>query len=152
MLNTFEGGELNIASTATTTISSANAFVDLTAGTWTASDLQHFDSPAAGQLRNLGNTPIEYKVVVAVAAESSANNIITVRVTKWDSSASAFVTVKDQSRQVNDSLGGIDLAFFTVSAKVKLDQNDYIKLQVANTSGTANVTAQVDSFFIIEER
>ena len=56
------------------------------------------------------------------------------------------------ARQVNNLVGGRNVAFFTVSSKLELDQNDYVKLQVSNETSTANVTAELDSFFQVEER
>ncbi len=58
--NTFVGGEACITSTALTSLTvNVSAPVQ---GTFLASDLQHFDSPANGQLRHLGSSPIDYKV------------------------------------------------------------------------------------------
>jgi hypothetical protein len=114
--------------------------------------LQHFDNPSGSQLRHLGNTPREYKIVAAFELDSTANNEVTLRVVKWDDSASAFVTVLDQTRQVNNLVGGRDVAFFNININTELDQNDYIKLQVANVGATNNITAEADSYYIVEER
>ena len=35
---------------------------------------------------------------------------------------------------------------------IELDTNDYVKFQVANVAATNNITAELDSDFIIEER
>jgi hypothetical protein len=69
-----------------------------------------------------------------------------------DDSASAFITVLDQTRPVNNITGGRDVAFFDININTALDQNDYIKLQVANQTSTDNVTAEDYSYYIIEER
>lgn len=153
MPNTFEGGSIGVT-TETTTLNSGVAngvFLDIDAILWTSADLQHFDNPTGGQLRHLGNTPREYKVVADFAIDSTANNVLTLRVVKWDDSASSFITVLDQSRQVNNLVGGRDVAFFNVNINTELDQNDYIKLQVANDSGNDTV-AEVDSYYVIEQR
>lgn len=151
MENTFEGGVATISSEAATVIGSTSTFVDI-AGTWTITDLQHFDSPASGQIRHLGNTPREYKVISDLILDASANDDLRVKVRKWDNSASGFVDVFTQARQVNALSGGRNVAFFTIIANVTLDQNDYITLQVSNETATNNITAEIDSFFIIEER
>ena len=150
--NTFEGGEIVVAAQTATTIAVAGTFTDLLATTWTASDLQHFDNPTAGQLRHLGNTPREYKVLCDFNLTSTANDTLSLRVTKWDNSLSAFVTVFTQSRQVNNFVGGVDKAFFNINTKAELDQNDYIKFEVTNVTAANAVTAEVDSYFVIEER
>lgn len=152
MPNTFEGGSIGITTSLATTINTIGVFEDIVATTWTTADLQHFDSPSAGQLRHIGNTPREYKVIASFNLESTANDELTLRVLKWDNSASTFVTVLDQSRQVNNLVGGRDLAIFNVNINTTLDQNDYIKLQVSNNTATNNVTAEVDSYFVVEER
>lgn len=152
MPNTFEGGSIGVTTDAATVIGSTGVFVDLNAALWTTSDLQHFDNPTGGQLRHLGNAPREYKVVSSLTLESNANNELTVRVLKWDDSASSFITVLDQTRQVNALVGGRDVAFFNIDINTTLDQNDYIKLQVTNNSATNDVTAETDSYLVIEER
>lgn len=152
MPNTFEGGSIGVTTEAATTIASVGAFADVNAALWTAADLQHFDNPAGSQLRHLGNNPREYKVISSLAVDSSSNNVLTIRVTKWDDSASSFVTVLDQSRQVNALVGGRDVAFFNIDINTTLDQNDYIKLQVANQTATNDVTVEVDSYMVVEAR
>jgi len=150
--NTFEGGSIGVTTTTTTTISVAGTFVDLEATLWTTSDLQHFDNPSGNQLRHLGNSPREYKIIANFTLESNANNELTFRITKWDDSASSFSTVLDQVRPVNNLQGGRDVAFFNVNINTELDQNDFIKLEVANNGATNNITAEADSYYVIEER
>lgn len=154
MPNTFEGGSIGV----TTELATANSgvglgvFLDVAATLWSTSDLQHFDNPAGGQLRHLGNTPREYKVVADLVLDSGSNNEVVLRVVKWDDSASTFTTVLDQTRQINALVGGRDVAFFSININTTLDQNDYIKLQVANNSATNDITAETDSYFIVEQR
>ena len=152
MPNTFEGASIGVATESATTINTLGVFEDVIATSWTPSDMQHFDNPAGNQLRHLGNTPREYKVIADFLMDSASNNVLTLRVSKWDDSASSFSVVLDQSRQVNSLVGGRDVAFFGININTTLDQNDYIKLEVANQSGTANVTAETDSYYIVEAR
>lgn len=152
MPNTFEGGSAGVTTEAVTTINTIGVFEDIAATTWTTADLQHFDSPSAGQLRHIGINPREYKVVASFAIDGPANDVLTLRVTKWDNSASSFVVVLDQVRPVNNLLGARDVAFFNVNINTTLDQNDYIKLQIANGTSTGDVTAEADSYFVVEER
>tara|TARA_R110002096_G_scaffold319234_1_gene513453 strand:- start:289 stop:1545 length:1257 start_codon:yes stop_codon:yes gene_type:complete len=149
--NTFEGGSIGVTTEAVTTIALEDTFVDLNATVWTSADLQHFDNPTGNQLRHLGNAPREYKVIADFAIDSTANDVLTLRVTKWDASTSTFTTVLDQHRQVNNLVGGRDVAFFNVNINTELDQSDYIKLQVANDNAN-DVTAEVDSYYVVEER
>lgn len=152
MPNTFEGGSIGVTTELSTTITVAGTFVDLAATLWTTSDLQHFDNPTGSQLRHLGNAPREYKIIAAFELDSVANDELTLRITKWDDSTSTFVTVLDQTRQVNNLVGGRDVAFFNININAELDQNDYVKIQVANVNATNNITAEADSYYIVEER
>tara|TARA_R110000824_G_C15152276_1_gene671155 strand:+ start:9 stop:1484 length:1476 start_codon:yes stop_codon:yes gene_type:complete len=152
MPNTFEGASIGVTTEAVTTINTIGVYEDVLAAAWTASDLQHFDNPAGNELRHLGNTPREYKVVADFLIDSNANDVLTLRVSKWDNSAASFSVVLDQSRQVNNIVGGRDVAFFGININTTLDQNDYIKLEVANQTSTANATAEVDSYYVVEQR
>jgi hypothetical protein len=152
MPNTFEGGSIGVTTESVTTITTPGVFVDIAAASWTSADLQHFDNPVDGQLRHLGNTPREFKVIADFLLDSSSGDDLTLRVVRWDDSASSFVTVLDQTREVNNFQGGRDLAFFNININTVLDQNDYIKLQVANVAATNNVTAEADSYYIVEAR
>lgn len=149
--NTFIGGRLRVLSENLTNIAAGSTWYTLNA-VWEAKNLQHFDTPAAGQLRHLGNNPREFKTTVNFIIESTASNDIGIRLRKWDDSASAFVEFGEISRQVNNFVGGRDVAFFNISFNVVLDQNDYVYFQVRNNSGNANVTLEDSSDFLVEER
>ena len=150
--NTFVGGELNVTSETTTTISVAGTFVDL-AGTWTASDLQHFDEPANGQLRHLGQSPVEYKVSGQLVLDSTQNNEVDAKVVIFRSATTSFEDGKTTRRVINNLQGGgRDVAYFAISDNITLNQNDYVKIQVANVATTNDITAEIDSFFNVEER
>lgn len=150
--NTFEGGSLGVATESTTTINTIGVYEDLTAASWSALDLQHFDNPSGNQLRHLGNAPREYKIIADFTIDSSSNNVLTLRVRRHDSSSATDFTVLEQSRQVNSLVGGRDVAFFSININTVLDQNDYVFLEIANQSSTSNVTAELDSYYIVEER
>ena len=121
-------------------------------GMKTLRELQHFDAPANGQLRHLGNSPREYRIVSDFTIEGTANDELVLRVTKWDNSASSFVPWYSQTRPVNSLVGGRDVGFFSLTVGVTLDQNDYIKLQVANNTAARNVTVEVESFTTLMAR
>ena len=152
MMNTFEGGSIGVSTEAATVISTQSVFETLNAAAWTSDDLQHFDNPSGGQLRHLGNTPREYKVIANYTLDSSSGNVVTLRVSKWDDSAAGFVTILNQSRVTNNLQGGRDVGFFNININLELDTNDYVLLEVANESGTANITAEIDSYHTVETR
>ena len=150
MPNTFEGGKLTLTTETATVLS--DGIWSTIAGTWTASNLEHFDSPSNGELRHLGTSPREYKCIVNFIVDGGANDDIGVRIRKWDNSASAFVDGTEIRRQVNNIVGGRDVAFYNISFNVELDQNDYVFFQVRNNTDNTNITLELESDFVIEER
>ena len=151
--NTFVGATTSITSEELTTIPTFPFFYDLQ-GIFTGTGLEHFSASADGKLTHLGNSPREFEVTSNLVLESQQNNQLTVRFRKWDDSASAFVDLDytQQTRQVNNLSGTRDVAYFTLLVGVTLDQNDYLQLQVRNNSGNADVTAELSSFYRIQER
>lgn len=150
--NTFEGGSIGVASETTTPINTAGVFETVLANAWSTLDLQHFDNPSDGQLRHLGNSPREYKVIADLTVDGGSNDVLTIRITKYDASTASTSTVLDQTRQVNALVGGRDVAFFSININTELDQNDYIFLEVANQTDTTDIIVEADSYYVIEER
>jgi hypothetical protein len=148
--NTFLGGNQAVTVEATTSIAAQSAFYDL-AGTWTATDLQHFSAPVNGQLMNDGSAR-EFRIVGDLVVEGTTGNMVTIKAVRWVDSLSAFVDVGVLTRQINSFQGGRDVAFFSPSFVLTLAENDYVKFQVANDSGTGNVTAEMGSFITVMER
>lgn len=152
MPNTFEGGSIGVTTAVATSITVDAQFEDLDATLWTPADLQHFDNPAGNQMRHLGNAPREFKVVASFTLESNGNDVLSLRVSKFDSSSTSTSVVLTQTRQVNNLLGVRDVAFFNININTTLDQNDYIFLEVANIGATNDITAETDSYMIVEAR
>lgn len=149
--NTYEGGTTTVSAQALNNVTATNVFYDVN-GVFTESDLQHFDSPAEGQLRHTGNNPRDYKINLFFSVDASNGDTLTLKIVKWDDSASSFVDVVSQQKAVNNLVGGNDIAFFNVIKSVQLDQNDYIKVQIANNTSTNNFTVINESFYEVSER
>lgn len=149
--NTYEGGRLYVSSESATVVAAGSTWYDLNA-TWTSNRLEHFDSPSSGQLRHLGNSPREYRCVVNFVMESNQNNVLGLRLRKWDDSASSFSEFTEVRRQVNNLSGSRDVAVFNFVFNVNLDQNDYVYFQVRNNNGNNNITLELDSDWFLEER
>jgi hypothetical protein len=149
--NTHIGGTTTVTVEAATVISGIGVGVDI-AGTFGTSDLQHFDSPAAGQLRHLGETPREYRIIGDLVVDGTANDDLALKLVMWDNSASTFSDVATQVRQVNNFTGARNVAFFAPIWTVELDNNDYVKIQAINNTSTDNVTVENDSFYTVLER
>ena len=149
--STHEGGTMTIATEATTVIATSGVFYDL-AGTWAAEDLQHFSMDNNGQLKNDGKSPQEFMFNSSLYLDGGANDVLSLKLVKWNNIDSAFEDVHTQTRQVLSIVGGRDVAIMTLTYPVLLEQNDYVKLQVANTTGNTNVTAEIGSFAQISKR
>lgn len=148
--NTFEGGELDLTTEVSTTIAVADTFVDLL-GTYTVNNLEHFDSPANGQLRHLGDNPIEYTVNANYILDSSSGDEVTIKLVIFRDATSSFEDAKSMTRVINNLQGGRDVAYYTFIDNIVLNANDYVKFQVANNN-VNNVTAELNSYYIINKR
>lgn len=142
--NTHEGGKLEVVAESATQISSAGVYYDIN-GTWTSSDLQHFSVPANGQLKNDGKNPQEFFVQGNMVIDGGANDVLSVKVVKWNNTSSSFEDVSVSNQQVLSIIGGRDVAIISLFETVNLELNDYIKLQVANLTDTTNVTLEIGS-------
>jgi len=151
VMNTFVGGVQTTTVEIETEIDTMAQFEDLL-GTFAATDLQHFDVFANGQLRHLGKNPREFRIFGDFTIDGTSNDELVLKVVRWDNSIAGFVDVYSQLRPVNSLAGGRNVAFFSFTAGVTMDENDYIKLMIANNSGTANVTAELDGSYTVLER
>jgi hypothetical protein len=149
--NTFVSGKATLTTEVQTTINTVGVFETL-AGTFTETDLAHFDSPVTGQLRHLGNNPREFTVIADFIIDGGSNDVVDLKLVKYDDSESQNVDIFTQRRQVNSLVGSRDVSFFNIVTNIELDQNDYVFWEVANETDTTNVTAELDSYFIVNPR
>ena len=147
--NTFVGGEINTTAEVTTTITAVDTITDLN-GTFATANLQHFDSPASGQLRHIGINPREYVVNFDFLIEGGQNDELKLHLYKYDGATSA--SVYSTTRGVNNFVGGRDVAFFTNQTSVTLDQNDYVYWRIENVTDGSNLTLELDSSWSVKER
>ena len=143
MDNTFVGGTLSVTSEAVSTITTPGIAVDM-AGTWTGSDLQHFDNPASNRLRHIGTDPKDFRVTFDFVIKGGSGDVIAVEMVKIDTLANVTVEYT-QNRVINNFQGGRDVAYFNGTFNVRLNQNDLLIWQVANTTDTTAVTIELDS-------
>jgi len=149
--NTHVGGDLEITAEVATTITVAGTFVDL-AGTYTATELVHFDEPSNGQLRHLGNSPVEYTLAGNLVLDCVNADVVEAKVVIWRDATSSFEDGRTATRVINNLQGGRDVAYFTIRNNITLNQNDYVKIQVANVNAINNITAELSSFLVVGER
>ena len=100
------------------------------AGTWTASNLDHFSSPANGQIRHDTSSPQEYSANYNIDLIGGNGDEVTIKLVKWDDSASSFVDVASQTEVIENRVLTADRVFFVNVVPVDLDDGDYLKLQV----------------------
>jgi len=151
MKNTFVGIKLSISAESETTINTQGTF-EVLAGTFNAESIVHFDNPTNGQARNLGVSPRDFLFVMNIILEGPQNDEVEIRVRKFDFATTSTSTIESQTRVVNNLSGGRNVAFFNLFGHVEIDQNDYIFLEVTNNSSSGNVTAELDSFYVVAER
>lgn len=144
--NTFEGGIATLTTEATTTVSATSTYYDI-AGVFTPSNLQHFLGNASGHLTNLGVNPIEFNITSSLVIRGNANDALNVKFVRWDNKLQQFEDVVTQFTVINSLASPRDVAIVPISYGVTLEQNDYLKLQVANLTGTNDVTLETGSYY-----
>jgi hypothetical protein len=149
MNNTFVGGTLTVTAEATTDIVVQGIGVDM-AGTWTASDLQHFDSPASNELRHIGSDPKDFRVTFDFVIDGTQGDVIGIELVKDDGVSPSLEYT--QTRVINNLQGARDVAYFNGTFNVRMNKNDILVWQVTNINGTGDVIVESDSQWIVEER
>lgn len=150
--NTHVGGLIEVTSEVETVVTVQGDLYDLSGPVWTADNLEHFDEPSNGQLRHLGQSPIEYRVSLDLSIEGTANSEARIEIWKYDDSATSAAMVYSTSRQINSLVGGRDVAHVSAVLFVDLELNDYLYLRIANDTGTDNFTIENTSTLLIEAR
>jgi len=148
--NTFVGGALNNETEVQTVIVTQGEAVDLN-GTFTAVDLQHFDSPANGRLRHIGINPREFTVNWDFLIDGKDNDNYELFLIKIDTQANVTVEYA-QVRTVNNFQGGRDVGIWSGQTSVILNQNDVVFWQIANLLDNDNCTLEQDSTWSVKER
>lgn len=149
--NTFVGGELNNTTEAQTNIVTQGVSVDLN-GVFTASDLQHFDSPSNGTLRHIGINPREFVVSWDFLIDGKDNDNYEIFLMKIASIGAVVSVEYSQVRTINNFQGGRDVGIFSGQTSIILNQNDVVLWQVANLLDNDNCTLEIDSTWNVKER
>jgi len=149
--NTFVGGNLNNTTEASTVIATIGTAVDLN-GTFTATDLQHFDSPSNGVLRHIGINPREFMVNWDFVIEGKDNDNYELFLMKIAAVGGVVTVEHTQTRTVNNFQGGRDVGIWSGQTSIILNQNDIVLWQVANLLDTDNCTLEIDSSWSVKER
>ena len=120
-------------------------------GTYTTSDESHFDMPANGEFRLLtGNG--KYRISGDLTIDGTPNDEIRVRITKSTDGGATWPTeIASIARPINNLQGGRDVAFIPLSFLAEIKKDDRVRLEVKNTTGTDNVTAELESYINISQ-
>ena len=138
----------NVTTEVTTTISSTSVYYPLE-GTFTIETSSHMDMPSNGEFRLLSGNGT-YQIVGDLVLDAATNDVLDVRVTKSTDDGATWPTeITHIRRQVNSLVGGRDVAFFPINFIATLQEDDRVRLEVENTTSTSNVTAELDSYFIV---
>jgi len=147
--NTFVGGEGELTTEIDTVIATQNVSVVLL-GTQTMTDLQHFDSPANGQMRFNGNSPSEYSVSWDFILDGVQNNEYCLELYRDRGGVEALI--HQQTRTINNLQGGRDVAYYSGNHHENLIDGDFTFWKVKNLSGTGNCTLELGSTWDVDER
>lgn len=128
--------EMFVASAGETTIAEANAFVDV-AGTWklTPESAHHWAMSTNGQLKYTFSESRFVLLFASVSMTAGASNVVT----KWRFAVNGSSSA---SSEVQRKVGtGSDVGALALVGSAILSAGDYVTLQVANATSSANVTA-----------
>ena len=146
--NTTRYIKASVTTEVATTVSQIDTYYPL-AGTFTVDTNSHFDMPANGEFRLLTANGT-YQLTGDFVLDAPANDTIDLRVTKSTDGGATYPTeITHIRRQVNSFVGGRDVAFVPVNFIATLAKNDRIRIEVENKTSTGDITAELDSFFII---
>ena len=152
--NTYVGGTTSVVVEGATNITVQGQYEQLNAGAWLGTGLEHFTATADGRLQHDGVSPREFEITYNLILESTANNDLYIKLYKYDFATTSEVALDYtiQKRQVNNLVGGRNVAFFVGTIGATLDKGDQIFIKVMNNSSTANITAEGFSFLRVQER
>lgn len=136
-------GELSITSTAATVFANTTDYVDV-AGTFTLSGNAHnWDMNTNGQLRYIGTADRIVHVAITVSLTGSNNQTLNLRAAKTG--------VSNVASEIDVRIGtGADVASFALHAFDDVTLNDYWTLEIRNTTGTNDVTAETLNYFVMD--
>jgi hypothetical protein len=147
--NTFIGGLKDLTTEVETTLVAINTSTVI-AGTFTDSDLQHFDSNFNYSFRHLGTDPREFRITMNFVLKGLQDNQYQIHLKK--NSGGSVTTEYSQIRTIDRLAGSRDVTYYTGTFGISMAQNDFLYWEVQNITSSANCTLEVDSQWDVEER
>lgn len=148
--NTFKGGFFKVTTEVATPIAATNTRYPLL-GTYTVSNLAHFDSPSQGQARFISDSTFEFEVKAAFKIEGNQNNVINIYVV-IDRAVGGTDTIEVFPSVIDNLLGTRDIAIVNIDHPIDMKFNDVLRFEIENESATATLTAEIGSYFQVKER
>lgn len=147
--NTFIGGLKDLTTEVETTLVTINTPVVI-AGTFTDSDLQHFDSNFNYSFRHLGTDPRDFRITFNFVLKGLQNDQYKVSLMK--NSGGSLTTEYSQIRTIDKLSGSRDVTYYTGTFGISMDQNDFLYWEVQNITSAVNCTLEINSQWDVEER
>jgi len=147
--NTLVGGQSDVTVAVETGIPVFNTAVRLL-GTQVATDLQHFDAPANGELRFLGTSQTDYSVSWDFLVDGSHGGEY--RLELHRNRGGVHTVIYTQTHYIYSLQGSRDVAHFSGARHARILQGDIIYWKVANVINTYNCTVEAGSSWAIENR
>lgn len=149
--NTYVGGDWELTTTATTTVSAIGEFYKVS-GTTTYDDLQHFASGGDNAfVYDNGNTDF-FNVNGHLIVGAAPNSFIVLRLRVHRFSTNTYEDIREFGRNIDNSVDGTFMGYFNFSAKVKLNHQDRIEVWGANGTDTSDFTLRENSYLTISKR
>lgn len=146
--NTTKYLKASVTTEVETVISAVDTYYDLL-GTYLVNSESHLSMPTNGIFKALSGSG-KYRIAGSLTIVGTANNVVDIRVVKSTDNGVSFPTVVNHvSRVINNLSGGRDVAFFVLDFLTLLNENDLVKLQVENRTGTGNVSGEVDNYVLV---
>ena len=131
-----------------TTISNTTDYVAVAGTTALRSGAYGFDMPADGRLRYTGPTMRHLHIATSLSYHSALNNQdVLFQLVHYDSSAAMAIPLTDS--RLADRLAGTYSQSTALHADAMVDTNDYIYLEVRNTTASQNVTVDYMYLFAL---
>ena len=147
--NTFIGGTKTVSTEIETVIALINT-PTIILGTFTATDLQHFENNLNYSMKMLGTDPLDYKITFDFVLKGTGSEEYQVNLMR--DRGGVITTQYSQLRTIDRLVAGVDVTYFTGTFGVSMQQNDFVYWEVENVSSGNNCTLASSSQWIIEER
>lgn len=115
-------------------------------GATTTTNNTWFTQTADNEITYNSNLVSDLNIFAPIVVDGGGNDELRVHIRRWDESESAYETVITQVRQVNNLVGGLDVANFIIVGRVDdMSMDDRLDLQVENASDGTDVSVTIGS-------